>query len=838
MTSPLLAPPDEYVIERPRLLDALDGAETRIRMLIAPAGYGKTTLLRQWLAHNGAPYAWYAVGPEGPDVAAVAAKIAEAVGGVLPGAGLRMLGRLGVSNDPEAEAAIFADILAEELPLWPEGALLAIDDYQELAVSSACERFVGRLLRQAPIPLVLTSRRRPRWARARSLLYGESFLLGRHELAMTPAESRQVLALGEWTDCDRLIELGAGWPAIIALAARSQQHPLPGGVLPPALYAYFAEELFQTLPAERRTLLCQLAATPRLSPSIVDAISARDDGCDLLAETEQLGFVGPHEQPDELVFHPLLRTFLEDKLNHHPDCRQLVTEMARVLVEQRRWDDAWELVRRFDRADLLAELVEAALATALQGRRVPTLADWVALARERDVTSPVIDLADAELSFLAGECARAQALAEQAASVLAPGSDLAAAALIAAGRAAHFRCHYSAASSCFRHGHEVASSQEARIDALWGQFTCAIECEDPEWKHLLRTIAQCPLGTPDSAARVAMGHIFSSHYGGNPAEALHEWGHTMTLVTNVRDPRIRTSFLYQAAHAALVAAEYREASTLANRLVSELEENRMRFSLPHAYLVRAGAELGLRHFRHCETLIQRALELGRRDEWVTARAVALETVLSLARHAYHEPRIILNRTLPPAVRAHQLALLALVRGCGGDTEAAARLANEAEVLTSNVEAQALARFARLLPLSDATTHESELLAAFDFVASRGVWDVFVCCYRADPALLRALLARRECVPLIEAVLGRAHDERLALQLGVTHHVQSRSDDLVMLSPREHEVLSLVADGLSNRDIAQRLFISTVTVKVHLRHIFDKLGVQNRTEAALKAVESE
>jgi DNA-binding NarL/FixJ family response regulator len=50
------------------------------------------------------------------------------------------------------------------------------------------------------------------------------------------------------------------------------------------------------------------------------------------------------------------------------------------------------------------------------------------------------------------------------------------------------------------------------------------------------------------------------------------------------------------------------------------------------------------------------------------------------------------------------------------------------------------------------------------------------------------------------------------------------------------VLSLIAEGLSNRQIAARLYISDVTVKVHVRHIFEKLGVRTRTEAALIAVE--
>jgi DNA-binding NarL/FixJ family response regulator len=56
-----------------------------------------------------------------------------------------------------------------------------------------------------------------------------------------------------------------------------------------------------------------------------------------------------------------------------------------------------------------------------------------------------------------------------------------------------------------------------------------------------------------------------------------------------------------------------------------------------------------------------------------------------------------------------------------------------------------------------------------------------------------------------------------------------------LSPRETEVLGLVAEGLANKEIAATLSISENTVKTHVRHILDKLGLRSRTEAAAYAV---
>lgn len=66
----------------------------------------------------------------------------------------------------------------------------------------------------------------------------------------------------------------------------------------------------------------------------------------------------------------------------------------------------------------------------------------------------------------------------------------------------------------------------------------------------------------------------------------------------------------------------------------------------------------------------------------------------------------------------------------------------------------------------------------------------------------------------------------------SHEMSLRQEDF---SPREQEVLSCLTRGMSDRDIAQMLFISVRTVQTHLAHIYEKMGVHSRTEAALRAV---
>ena len=115
-------------------------------------------------------------------------------------------------------------------------------------------------------------------------------------------------------------------------------------------------------------------------------------------------------------------------------------------------------------------------------------------------------------------------------------------------------------------------------------------------------------------------------------------------------------------------------------------------------------------------------------------------------------------------------------------------------------------------------------------------------YDTDTDILRAveagatgyLLKDTPRDALVDAVRAASRGETvLAPPLAAKLMRQVRSND--QLTAREVEVLALVSRGMSNGDIAQELFIGEATVKTHLLHAFDKLGVSDRTAAVTTAM---
>lgn len=120
--------------------------------------------------------------------------------------------------------------------------------------------------------------------------------------------------------------------------------------------------------------------------------------------------------------------------------------------------------------------------------------------------------------------------------------------------------------------------------------------------------------------------------------------------------------------------------------------------------------------------------------------------------------------------------------------------------------------------------------------------LIVTTYDTDADILRAVEAGavgyllKDAPPdeLIRAVRKAAHGETALAPVVADRLLASLRNPVQRLSARELEVLTLVADGASNREVARKIFVSEATVKSHLVHIFDKLGVDSRTAAVGRA----
>ena len=205
---------DRNLIERPRLTRLLDQSSARMILLVAPAGYGKTTLARQWVRTR--PHAWLQATPASADVAQLAVRIATVVSGLAGGDERSVVEFLGRTNRVVDEIATLASLQTELLADWPTDAWLVIDEYEWLGSSPSSEQYIRLLIDESDLKLLITGRTRPQWATARGRVYGDFAVIDRHLLRMDDEEARRVLSHVDRHTADSLVANAAGWPAVLA----------------------------------------------------------------------------------------------------------------------------------------------------------------------------------------------------------------------------------------------------------------------------------------------------------------------------------------------------------------------------------------------------------------------------------------------------------------------------------------------------------------------------------------------------------------------------------------------------------------------------------------------
>ena len=241
---PAVAPALDHIIERPRLIERLEeNGGRRVTVLAAPAGYGKTTLARQWSERQSGSVAWYRATRASGDVALLAVQLDELLASVareVPRAPLQVPAIAAVN--PNAKPLAQAIVRTFE-PLGPE-VLLVVDEW-EAAGTDAAEELMSILVGGLGIRFLITSRTRPAWLTPRMEVYGEGLEISMTELAMTDAEAAEVLAGSEAAaGRARLMRTAGGWPAVLGLAAMSGDVDLTSSRLfSHTLYEFLAGEL-------------------------------------------------------------------------------------------------------------------------------------------------------------------------------------------------------------------------------------------------------------------------------------------------------------------------------------------------------------------------------------------------------------------------------------------------------------------------------------------------------------------------------------------------------------------------------------------------------------------
>jgi len=191
-----------------------------------------------------------------------------------------------------------------------------------------------------------------------------------------------------------------------------------------------------------------------------------------------------------------------------------------------------------------------------------------------------------------------------------------------------------------------------------------------------------------------------------------------------------------------------------------------------------------------------------------------------------------RETLASSQRAEYLASRALALALLGDSEQAFKLLKRAESLSLEPEAEMLCEWCRVLMMLKRDERVGRVMIgkAFTRTLTLGLTDTVILPYRVDARILEELAREETSRAELAAILEAAHDYSRASATGIK--LERPELGAGGLTGREQEVLDLICEGRSNKEIASALFLSTATVKVHVRNILRKLGVRTRTEAAI------
>jgi LuxR family maltose regulon positive regulatory protein len=880
MSTPILAtklyrpPPRPQVVCRPRLIERLNkGLHGKLTLLSAPAGFGKTTLVSEWLAACKRPSAWLSLDAGENDPVRFLTYLIAAVQTIAPTLGKGVLDVLHSPQPPSTE--VLLTTLLNDLTTIPGPFVLVLDDYH-LLDAKAVDQVLTSLVEHLPLQmhLVISTREDPQLPLVRLRARGQLTELRAADLRFTPAEAAEFLqeVMGLHLSADDIAALETrteGWIAGLQLAALSLQGvPDPTRLIQSFtgshqfVLDYLVEEVLEQQPDHLQTFLLQTSILERLCGPLCEAV-VLDPAVSGQVTLEALDranlFLVPLDHERRWYrYHHLFAELLRQRLHQRigSSTGEEKVGVAELHLRASVWYEAQGLELEAFQHAAAANDVDRAARLLLKGKRIPmhlrgamtTLLDWLGSLPKTELDArPALLVRYASGLLVIGQTSGVEEKLHAAEAALQSAEpDNTTQDLI--GQIATTRA--------------MLASNQLQGDIMLAQARRALEYLHPK-NLVFRTTAHCLLGLASllqgeraAAHRAYTEAIALSQASGNSfftviatsglgtvqeAETqLHQAAQTYQRVLMLAGD-MPLPVLYEA-HLGLARIHYEW-----NDLEAAEQHGRQSLHLARQYAS------DVDRFVVCEVFLAR-LQLAQGD--VTGAAARLSEASQSSRRQHFAHRL-------PEVAAAQV--LTFLRQ--GNVGAAAHLAETRELPLSQARVHlaegdptaALAVLARLRRQVEARGWADEwlkvlVLEALAFQAQgdhdQAVQLLLDALARAEPEGFIRLFVD-EGRPLARLLASAASQGRMPDYLGkllAAFEVEKQKHETTALqfpppqplieplSRRELEVLRLIAQGLSNQEISERLVIALETVKGHNKQIFAKLQVQRRTEAVARARE--
>jgi LuxR family transcriptional regulator, maltose regulon positive regulatory protein len=873
----LRVPPQIHAgVRRQRLIEEMERAVTLHKLIhiAAPVGYGKTTMLAQWARESRYPVAWVSLDREDNDPWGFFRCILTAWAEVQPDVRKATLGLLLGTWMPDMQSVLRAFLnAASEVP---GHTVIVLDDVhliEEPAIHEALEYLLDRL--PLMFHFVFASRGEAPLRLARYRAHNEVLDLNALDLQFLAGETSEFL--NSLTDLElpqneveRLHHGLEGWAAGLQLVALALRHP---GQTPAAVEItgrhgfisdYLNEDVLAQIPDDIRRFMFQTSILETLCGPLCNALTGRTDGQEMLESLvrRNLFVVELDHQREWFRYHRLFADVLQEELR-----RRFPDEVAELHRRAAAWYLAHELPEQaFKHAvaggdvDGVIQVIDRHAYVKLLGGEVATLRRWMeTIPDEWRAGHPILDLPRAGLMMFAGEfdaCADCIDGVERGLLQLENDDARQQLARVSALRCfvACFRNDLALAETyadmalrdlpqydlTFRAGICGALGDTYRRNGYWEQakqsYQRTLDFSDSpafrfESAHVFGALADLDLrqGLLRSAAaywRRALATCQDPQNWGKVPLPVIGWVYVRSAEIHYEWNQLEEAWT-RLSHGLEHAEAGREAkSMLAGYLLAtRLKMAEGDIETASGYLERARPLLDeapvqdwISHFDRCQLELWLAQDRLRAalhwsdamllDDEVEQRPESEVTRLAIARVLIITGhRTSLERALATLERLQEDA----------DSEGRSGITLEAAAL------QALAAWQH----GDRAGAMTALERSLRLAEPEGYVRLYIDLGLPMARLLQEARSRKVMPEYVEHLLG---------SFGDGLHTSLPDTDLLPepLTQRELEILDLLASGLTNREIATRLFISQQTVKKHAGNIYGKLGVRRRTEAVARA----